>query len=170
MNPFRLIIMLIIIIGIASGTAGKFMIVTGYDFGIKVVPKSNFYIMPFFLNLHNVFGDIDELSPEVIKAGIAKFPKAAPDIKKYTDELNNFVICRNNLYIIQQAVNKYLDKNVYNTVKEGPVDWKKIYEFLPNYQEKSCPDGGSYYIYKENNEYKVGCTSHRTIDNPRIGF
>jgi hypothetical protein len=46
----------------------------------------------------------------------------------------------------------------------------KIYKFLPNGQILSCPSSGSYYLYKDGKDLKVGCTHHRTINSPRIGF
>jgi len=163
-------IFIVIIAAVTIGGAGKFLIVTGYDFDLKVIPKKSFYITPFFVNLHSIYGDVGDLTVENIDSKTATMPKLAPDIKKYTDELKHSVKCINNLYVIQQAVDKYLAKNVYNTLKEGEIPWNKIYLFLPNNQKRACPSGGSYYLYKEGSNFKVGCTNHRTIEKPRIRF
>ena len=171
MNPIRVFIFLVIVGGSLIGLSGKFLIVHGYKFGIKVETKDKFFIKPFYINLQKELGNPKEITISQVTALETKYSNVKNIMNKYFKAIKDYIKCRENLYLIEDAVNRYLDADPYNKLEQGSIDWNKIYLYLPDYTIPECPSGGNYYLYKTNNKkLKVGCTNHITIEKPRIGF
>lgn len=169
MNPFRMLIYLVIVSGIFAGIGGKYMVVTGYGSGISIVPKKSFHISPLFINIETYLTSAAYLKEDDVRMFRSNFPVLASELEKYLKNLDKFLVCRENIRIITESTDYFMSVSSGNTVNKGEVDWDQIFHYLPNYEKRICPDNGHYLYYRDNvGKTKVRCSVHGDLEKPVV--